>query len=401
MPTLEEVRQQAKAALAAGDHQQAVALAHLIRRHFPEDYQTQRLLGRAYLGTYQLGRAEGAFRAVLDVDPEDAVAWSALGIIAEEKGDLADALDALQRALDVDFDNREIAEELARLRSQSRHTRPAGPLSSVHSTARRFLKEGSYESAIPWLQDALRLEPGAAEVAVALARALWLSARPREAEAVAREVLVEHPNCLIALGIVAGSAISTRGEDASPVLARTAALNPGNGVARDLFAQAGLDFPEREEELEIPDAEVQAVLERREQRRPAAPAPQVESQPGSVGAFVWEEGAPPTGGQSPPADVPPVRCAREEESSSRIASAEGYSQIGLVGLAVSEYREALRLGPSVAPRVAEAVLAMADANPDSLEARWLAGDALALSGRYRMAVEQYLRALKGAERAPS
>ncbi len=482
MATLDEVRAQANSALGAGDHTNALALALLMQRRFPRDYQVAQLLGKVYLGTHRLSEASEAFRKVLEVDPEDVVSWSAMAMIAEDEGDLDGALGYFERAFDIDPGNPEIASEIARLHSRLSHTKAQEPGSSMHSMARRFLIEGKYESAVPWLQEALRITPESAEVAVGLTRALWLSWRLQDAEEVARGVLDEHPNCLRALAVLAGADFSKGGAQTLALLDRTAVLNPGNAVARALFEEAGIVFPEHTQDLTIPDSEVQEALaaasaqdlassesgaslaakaegpeagaaqpigesesplEPEERRWPddefggvvetsteaAEPEPVEEvSNPLLKRLATALREAQPEGGSSQPLGAPagqpgpdsmagssfqaqdesPAVTAGSEPTTSQdgtgntdselarshLEAAANFADQGLLDLAIGEYREALTRDASVAPDVCEAVIALADANPGSIRARWLVGDALATDGKFRKAVEQYLQVLR-------
>lgn len=260
MATVEEVRAQASSALAAGEYGKALSLALLVQRHFPGDIQTTRLLGKIHLETRSLTKAAASFRTAVDVDPEDIVSWSALAIVAEEEGDLEKALENFERALEIDPTSVEVSAEVTRLRGELALSRPPRPESSMHSMARGFIAEGKFESAVPWLQEAIRLSPESTTVALALARALWQSWRPREAREVAREVLAKHPNCLKALAIVAASSYSAGGADGRSALEKTRRLNPGNDVARSFFEAGGLPFPEEPPVPEIPDSEVREAM---------------------------------------------------------------------------------------------------------------------------------------------
>lgn len=281
MATLSDVREQANAELAAGHHERALSLAALIQRHFPRDYQSYHLLGRVFLETQEMADSRQAFETVLQVDPEDLVCRSALAMVAEIQDNAGEALVHFQRALEIDPENLELASDVARLTSALDSQESAVPGSSAHSMARRCLARGENDDAVTWFMEARRTSPDLPEIVVGLARALWLAWRPREAEGIAREILSEYPDCLRALAIVAGSVHSSGSEEALDYLVRTAELDPGNHVARELFVQAGLRFPEREAPLEIPDNEVEAVLSvSTETPPPDAPGSEEPSPPG-------------------------------------------------------------------------------------------------------------------------
>jgi tetratricopeptide (TPR) repeat protein len=426
MATLDDVREQANAALNTGDREGAFSLALLMQRHFPKDYQTLELLGKLYLEDRKLDDAREAFGRVLEIDPDNVVATAALAIAAEEEGDLEAALDRFEQAFDLDPTSGEIWEEIVRLHSQLSHSTIPDRGSSTHSVARRFLIEKRYESAIPWFKEALRADPSLANVAVGLTRALWLAWRPSEAEAIALKILLEHPDCLVALSVLAGAGQSQGSKESLALLARTVELNPGNGVARALFAEAGLDFPVDSEKADIPDSELERALspgliavDAGSVQTPAEsdsyavpadlvevslPADQLASAPEAAEAVL--DGIPqevpdpiPTTGseqmeaEGRPDDAEPGEPPQPQAASDHLSAAEMHLSGGRDDLAVADYRAALRLDHSMAPEIADALLQLAEAHPDNLKARWLAGDILATNGRFSQAVEQYLLVL--------
>ncbi|MCG8920510.1 tetratricopeptide repeat protein [Actinokineospora sp. PR83] len=65
----------------------------------PDAPSVQLLAGRAYLGSAQLRRAEGAFRRVLELDPTDHYALFALGKTLQRQSRLAEAQTQLRMAV--------------------------------------------------------------------------------------------------------------------------------------------------------------------------------------------------------------------------------------------------------------------------------------------------------------
>lgn len=493
MATLSEVLDLARSGMAAGRDKEALSLAQLILHRCPNELGALEISGKIHLQAGDLREARGAFERLLAVDPEHVVARSAVAIIAEEEGDPEAAFELFQRAYEIDPANQEIASEISRLQGELGRNMGVDSGSSMHSAGRRYLAEKKYESAVPWLQEALRVAPNAVEVAMALGTCYWLAWRPREAEEVGREVLARHPNSVKALAILAGSVFSRGGEETQSLLAKTACLDAGNGVARSLFAEAGLVLPEGVSEPEIPDEELALVLagevpsgqstetagartiaEPEEpvdetvgedatavadepalvEPQPAEEEPEglsavafaeegsmpepdaEEAEPASapVEARLGEQETQPEDGASPllrrlaaamsaveDADSEPMRMperkpvligesevaqfaaptpeeveqpGRRDTADEHLALAESYRMSGQIDLALAEYREALRLDANSAATVSEAVEAIGEAYPEKLEARWLEGDALAVDGQFRRAVESYLGVLK-------
>ncbi|HEY3260802.1 MAG TPA: tetratricopeptide repeat protein [Pseudonocardiaceae bacterium] len=77
------------------------ALAPLLDAE-PDSPSVQLLAGRAYFHSAQLGRAEQAFRRVLDTDPSDHYARFVLGRTLQRLGRLDEALTQLRMATAMD-----------------------------------------------------------------------------------------------------------------------------------------------------------------------------------------------------------------------------------------------------------------------------------------------------------
>ncbi|MGE5620908.1 MAG: tetratricopeptide repeat protein [Sphingomonadaceae bacterium] len=361
MATLKSVRDRAKAAAAAGEYPLALELAELIRRHSPHDVRTTGLLGQIHLACGRRLEARECFAELLEVDPESRLARSGLALMEEEDGDLDQALDDFERVFALDSSNRQVAEEISQLHARLSHTRPADAALSQHAIARRLLRRKQYRRSIPFFEDALRGRPAAAEIAVGLAQALWLSGRLEEAAEVAEKVLVAHPDCLKALAIVAGAAF-VRGEARClDILRKTAELESGNTVARRLFLQAGLPFPRVGEEPEIPERELWEAIGRLGPAETIGvaganvePSPEDEEDEGEDGDY-WEDEA----------EEPELFGLPEDQL-------EGEWVRGRGSPAASE-------GADLQGRLAQ----------------WQAGDVLVRAGQLRRAVEHYLAALKG------
>ncbi len=483
MATVQEIRDQVRAATAEGDYSRALSLVQRICRHFPEDYETAALLGQIHLEQGRLQMARDAYRKVLEADPEDVLARWALATIAEEEGDLDTALEQLERAFNIDSSNRGLAEEITRLHSQRSHSHPTDPSGLEHALGRQLMALGQHEEAVAQFEVAIR-STSAEEVVLGLAHALWLAGRPKQSEEVARRIISEHPNCVKALALVAGAAFSRGDEEAISLLTRAAALNPGNSVAARLFKEGGLPTPPVGEKVEVPDEEPEepptarvmpgegiSMLQASEsgelagkedasgeggafgtpglqdeepwaKARPGLrgegsrwlsdrvvealgepsttveagetaeedPAkemaegddlstPQLqEGQPGQPLAVIGEKealmaaaGADPQGEKT---TRNRVRTERDGDIALHITFARTFEKRGQIDFALDEYRTALKLERSTAPTVLQAALAIAEADPSNAKARWLAGDALAVEGQFRKAVEQYLMVLK-------
>lgn len=260
MATLHNVRNQAKSAITEGRYSQALLLTELIRRYFPRDLETVRLQGEIYLASGRWSEARESFEAVLQADPESQGARIGLALLAEAEGDLEQALEQMERAFDLDVANGQVAAEIGRLGSQLCHSWPGDPGSPQHALARRSLKGRLYSKAALLFRDATRRSPERLEIAVGLARSLWLVGEREEAARMAVDVLVVYPDCLKMLAILAGVSFDRGEGEALFLLRKIAELDPGNSVARRLFLDVGLPFPRVGGDPEIPEAELRRAI---------------------------------------------------------------------------------------------------------------------------------------------
>jgi hypothetical protein len=85
----------------AGSHQAAVAAYGAALDRWPGSLAALIGLGNARYGAGQLLGAEAAFRTAVSFHPEEAAAWNNLAHVLAEQGELAEALAAAKRAVDL------------------------------------------------------------------------------------------------------------------------------------------------------------------------------------------------------------------------------------------------------------------------------------------------------------
>jgi tetratricopeptide (TPR) repeat protein len=160
------------------------------------------LLGQALMGLGDFPAAEGAFRLVLAVDPEDVVANAGLGAVSRERNDRDTALFFYQLAWELAPDNQPLARTLTRLRQGSRQGGQGGIALTTPGLARVYLRGALYARAADESERALAAEPGRLDLLVLEAEALWRAGERSRAAAVAESILARFPNCLKALLIL-------------------------------------------------------------------------------------------------------------------------------------------------------------------------------------------------------
>ena len=94
--------EQAVAALKEGDTESAIGLLVRVSGDAPDKPYVFTNLGLAYFKLEQYELAEQAFRAAVDHNARDAVAYNHLGILQRQKGQFEEARKSYQRALDID-----------------------------------------------------------------------------------------------------------------------------------------------------------------------------------------------------------------------------------------------------------------------------------------------------------
>jgi dTDP-4-amino-4,6-dideoxygalactose transaminase/predicted O-linked N-acetylglucosamine transferase (SPINDLY family) len=166
--------------------------------------------------------AELAARALIKDCPRHPYPWKALGVIHHRRGQLAEALEAMQAAAERDPDNAETLNNLG----------------SVLKDAWRL------DEAETWLRRSLALRPDNAAALTNLAATLFALTRLAEAEASARAALALDPARTLAWNTL-GAVLQNQGRmvDAVAAYRRVLALDPGNTSVHSnlLFAMSQME----------------------------------------------------------------------------------------------------------------------------------------------------------------
>ncbi|MCL4459327.1 MAG: tetratricopeptide repeat protein [Chloroflexi bacterium] len=249
MPTLETHIEGVKAAILAGNTDQAIATCQYLLRYFPKYIEVHCLLAEAYRDKGLIEPAEDLFKRVLSADPDNVIAHWALSLIYEEHNDLNRAVRERQRALDVSPGHQELQRELLRLTSQK-------PKPTRGGLGRLYIRGGLYEQAIAEFKTILDKEPDRLDVRLSLAEALWWAGRAAEAATVCAQILEDSPDCLKANLICGWEALKTgEAEKGEALLQRAQALDPENKVAASLISDERFCL----RTIEIPPADEMAM----------------------------------------------------------------------------------------------------------------------------------------------
>jgi tetratricopeptide (TPR) repeat protein len=284
---------EAEGLLTAGDPEQALRIATAILDRYPLHLQAHRTAAAAYLALGRLSAAREGYAQCLEFDPEDAQAYTGLGLILEANGDRAGAAAQYRRALEVAPGYADAGRHLGRVD-------PAAPTVRTRAwLARVYLRGGLLEHAAAELRYLLRQGPERLDLLLSLGYALWLAERRGEAADVCNAVLLQRPHCLKALLLLGELWVNgDRIQEGRVLLEQAGELDPEYCLARRLFA----DLPPGR--LTLPEALLVLDLDL-EQSVPAAPVavpavPVIEPGPAEAAVQAVEEVA------MPPEPVAPV-----------------------------------------------------------------------------------------------
>ncbi len=237
---LEDIINQAKTGLEAGNPDRAVALCHHIFKYYPRCLEVSRVLGEAYTEKRLLDEADQLFVFVLSADPQDVLGYVDRGFIAYERGQANDAIMYYERALELDPSIEQLREELLRLyREQQGASRRAKIRLTKVGLANARMRDGFYGQAIEEYAGVLRETPNRLDVQVGLMEAYWRNRDYPRAEKLATGLLSNHPNLVKANLILWHIYGVRRNQDrAAAFLDKAHALDPLNLLAERLFEDA-------------------------------------------------------------------------------------------------------------------------------------------------------------------
>ena len=154
--------------ISQGDYPGAVEALRRALDLAPSAVEAQALLGWAQMLEERLDEAMATFAAVLQHDPQNALARVNIGFICLRKGVFGEAIEHLSRVIREGRDRR-------------------ATLYAHFYLGLVYLERGMHDDAIPFLTRAVELGPNLIEARYELGRALWGAERLEEARAVWRD----------------------------------------------------------------------------------------------------------------------------------------------------------------------------------------------------------------------
>jgi len=278
--TLQEYLDEARERISAGAYEEAIAICRHILERYPKHIKTYQILGEACLEKGDFEEATDIFKRLLEhADPENFVAHAGLGILSEEKGQIAEAIWYIERAFEMASNNEEVRSALRGLYGKRDGTEPTRIKLNKAALARLYARGGQYRQAIEGFRGLLELEPDRLDLKVALAETLWRDGRREQAAETAREILQTSPDCLRAILLLGMIQIEKGRDDTGwAILANARSLDPENEAAQDLFGERS---PLPPQTVKIP--RIKKVLEPEavptEVTEPAIPSAEEEAAP--------------------------------------------------------------------------------------------------------------------------
>lgn len=433
---LSELRHRIGEAIEQRRFEDAMAMARLILREFPKNVHARRLLAEALWEAGAPEEAREHFESILQLDPEDFVSYAGLGLIAEQAGQLDEALAYLHRASELAPASEEVRAELLRLHQRKGLGDSASLKITRAALARIYARSDSPARAIPELRAVLAEQPQRLDLRLTLAELLFRQGYLAEAQQEAEQVLRAAPDSIKAQLILAAVAKAEgRDQNAAELFERVRAMDPLCEYAERLLGPQCplpptdplLDVPDyllgrpskeqelAELELELPDwlrsknsppgsSDTATTLAESEM---PTPLPQAGEQ-GELGKAPGEAVPAPAGVRQPPAaaespplqvELPPAtRPERQTEVSSLQEAWRSYLA-GDLSSALATYR-ALLAAEAHLDEIVQA-LAVIVADSGDLDAIELLGDAYMRAGQYREAIEAYQMALTRLQQGPA
>ncbi len=215
---------------------EVVSHCRYILQHHPQNLETYRLLGKAFLQKAEhealpehYSEAAAMFQRVLSVQPGDYIAHLGLSEIREQEGAIRQAIWHMERAYEQMPGNAALQDALRQLyiKRDGEDNAPQKIQLTRGALARQYIKGQLYDQALIELRKAVEQTPERMDLQVLLSETLWDSQHHIEAGEIAFQILKELPYCLPAHRILAQLWLEhDRPADARPFLEQLEALDP-------------------------------------------------------------------------------------------------------------------------------------------------------------------------------
>lgn len=209
-----------------------VALAQLVLRKLPKHLATYQRLLRATWMLKHWAEGEDWAQRLLRADPGNALAWRALAMAAEQRGQRAQAHAIWQRAFEADPYDPEIRAGLSRTSLGPGDNSQSMLALNPACLATLYLRGFRWEHAARLYRTLIQADPRRIDFQVGLLAALWQQRATEEAYRIARHLAQAHPHVLIAW-----VALDATGDADDKALARSpiASMDPDGDFVSEWF----------------------------------------------------------------------------------------------------------------------------------------------------------------------
>ncbi len=184
---------------------EAIANCRHILSKFPKHIDTYRLLGKGYLENNQNSNASDIFQRVLSAIPDDFISHVGMSVIREDEGNLADAVQHMEKAFERQPYNNEIQIELKRLYGKRDGIEPPKVRLTQGALARMYIRGDLIKQGISELRNAISESPERYDLKTLLAETYLIGDQLANAIDLASDILKKYPFNLISNRIMARS----------------------------------------------------------------------------------------------------------------------------------------------------------------------------------------------------
>lgn len=239
-------------ALRVADANRVGVLAQVVLRRLPRHLATYQQLLHATWLLRHWDEGEDWGRRLLRADPGNALAWRALAMAAEQRGQRGLANATWQRAFEAHPYEPEIRAGLSRTMLRTTIEGDDGLTLNLACLARLYMRGYRWERAAALYWRLVEADPRRIDFQLGLLAALWQLRARQEAYRLARHLVQSQPHLLMAW-----AAVDALGDENDKALARNpmGAMDPGGEFVRSWFG-----LPQEQHHVELLVSEKEAKL---------------------------------------------------------------------------------------------------------------------------------------------
>lgn len=209
--------------------QNALAVDHCkyILSLFPKNFETYRLLGKAYLEEKDFSQAADIFQRAMAIRPDDFIANVGMSCVREEEGNLDAAIWHMERAFEIESSNTTIQSELKRLYGLRDGTPPQKIRLTKGALIRMYVRGDMLQQAMAEIQAKFSVDDDRPDIQVLRANLLFQTGQKASALELCQKIVVKLPYCYDANLILMNSLVAlSRNEEAKPNRERLVEIDP-------------------------------------------------------------------------------------------------------------------------------------------------------------------------------